>query len=694
MKDNEQAPVSFAPLILARLGLESKHLSYRSDLSVLMSALHHEEWPKRVWAVREYERQAEESELSLEPLIPALNDPAWQVRATTIFALAGHCTQVPQSIFLSALDDEEETIRAAAVRAIGMLGEQAPIDALIAATGDPAWLVREVAILALRERREQAPVFPLITALNDEDGRVREAALLALRECHPSIESPFVSQSTASTGQQIDSLPLWEGALPEEKRGQKKMRADSQMSRTTEVALKNQHSLQRSFAAPRKRFSWRTLESGIAALLLISLLFSWIALTQHLHFLSADTQRPQSAETQTILPPVQPGKILFTYQGQGRVFNGDWTADSRYLGFSSDNASTPGQYVNGGEHIHIWDAVTDKMTETFTLPSLPTNAQGVFSFGANRYLDLMSNQGLLQIWDYVSSRKLLDITSPGAQGWPNWIWSDDQKWLAVTNQNGSRIEIWNIAQGSKVAEYAAPVSAIVSLRWSPDDRYLAATSNNRELAVWDALTGRVVFYVPPYYDGASLFWSPNSQQILVNRPAEAQMQLWDIHAGKVLVTFPSTATRAQWTPDGTHILAYERNKWVVWDAHTGRAILTLPISSSTWAAASPDNMHFALMIGGNNIQIWDTTTGRQTLTYPGYSGGSHILAASWSFDNHTLAVLENNGILLILDDLTGKTLARYHIPLLPTPSLIWSPDARFLALASQQPMLEIVKINM
>jgi len=100
------------------------------------------------------------------------------------------------------------------------------------------------------------------------------------------------------------------------------------------------------------------------------------------------------------------------------------------------------------------------------------------------------------------------------------------------------------------------------------------------------------------------------------------------------------------------------------------------------------------MIGGNNIQIWDTTTGRQTLTYPGYSGGSHILAASWSFDNHTLAVLENNGILLILDDLTGKTLARYHIPLLPTPSLIWSPDARFLALASQQPMLEIVKINM
>src|SRR5260370_41886354 len=72
-------------------------------------------------------------ELSIEELVTALNDPAWQVRTAAIQALGSLHEQVPIELLVAALDDEDLSVRAAAIWAIGGLDEQVPQDRLLTA---------------------------------------------------------------------------------------------------------------------------------------------------------------------------------------------------------------------------------------------------------------------------------------------------------------------------------------------------------------------------------------------------------------------------------------------------------------------------------------------------------------------------------------------------------------------------------
>src|SRR5258708_24692180 len=78
------APVSLLPTTLASLGLEGSGAQASQSPASVTDALQSEQWQERLRAVR----LLAVSEASLEPLASALHDPAWQVRATVVFALA------------------------------------------------------------------------------------------------------------------------------------------------------------------------------------------------------------------------------------------------------------------------------------------------------------------------------------------------------------------------------------------------------------------------------------------------------------------------------------------------------------------------------------------------------------------------------------------------------------------------------
>jgi WD40 repeat protein len=445
--------------------------------------------------------------------------------------------------------------------------------------------------------------------------------------------------------------------------------------------------------AARKRPLRLVLERALAALLLVGLLFGWLVSTQHLHF-PASPLRPVSIPARAALPPIQPGKLLFTYQGQN-IATSWWSADSRYLGFSNDNATARGQYVNGGEHIYAWDARSMKLAQTMILPSLPAGSQGGFFLGPDRYLVLTSNQGLLQIWDSVNARKILSLNITG--GYPQVTWSNDNKRIALNNLSDGQVEIWDLASASRIEAYPLPLPDSFELWWSPDNRYLASGSNARVMTVWDAFTGKVVLTVSNY-DVAQITWAPDSRRLLVDMPAEKQMQIWDVPTNKLLVTSPNFSFNPVWTNDGTHIILQERDKWLIWDAHTGHTSLTLPSPlSDTLFFPSPllsnDKRDILVKTDSNDVQVWDITTGQDVLTYRGIPAGAIILATSWSPDNKSIASLDSDGLLLIWSPLTGQTLHAYRIPPLATPGLMWSPDGKQLALSGGQNILEVLQVD-
>jgi WD40 repeat protein/HEAT repeat protein len=693
-----QVPAFLLPAVLASLGLDDADVHSTLTPDILFNALHDKEYQTRVWAVRALGRLAKEGLVATDPLLDALNDKQWQVRATAVFALSGLGASAPLKVFEAALYDEERAVRAAAVRAIALLNER---DLIAPALSDPDWLVRESAVLALGEAGSSAPVLPLVSALKDEDSVVRKAAMWALQQAHPTVAAALAYEVAAPDKQQIAiATQALVPAMQTQATNGEDMpeNADIVVTDLDELPARVPHTVP---VRPRGRL-WRFAEGAVAAILVASIVLSWVALARHFN-LSAPAQQNQPVPTLTPvqggLPPTHPAKLLFDFHGKGEIFLDGWTPDGRYLGFINDNPSTPGQFVNGGEHVYAWDAATRTLKETFTLPTLPAGVQGNFGFGPGRYLLFLSDNGLLQVWDFVSGRKVFTYHQ-AIGGWVYWGWSNGGQLIALNGQNNGQIEIWNVVTGQKVAAYSVPVQNIFEMLWSPDDRYIAAASNDRVMMVWDAMTGKVVLNVP-HYDVEYVQWSPNGQRLFAALPLESQVQVWNVFSQKLLLTSSHYSHNVQWSFDGAHIISYEDNQWLVWDARTGRTTLTLPFMQNARNAdnTSNDYRYFALSNSGNTVQIWDTVTGREVLDYGGHASNVRVLATGWAPDNRHVASLDSDGRLLIWDALTGKTLYSYQVKLLPTPGLFWSPDGRMITLVSQPnqvsqpPFMEIYAVG-
>ena len=690
-----QAPAFLLPTVLASLGLDDADVQPPLTTDILLHALHDEDDKVRVWAVRVLGRQV--GSVAMEPLVAALRDEQWQVRTTAVFVLADLGASAPVKALAAALHDEERAVRTAAVRALSLLQEHA----LVAeALSDSDWQVREAAVLALGECGSSAPVLPLVSAFKDDNSTVREAAMWALQQAHPALAAAMASAASAPIKQQLAMAPQ---ARVDEMQTQATDSEDLQEEFGVVVTDLPARAPRHAPATPRQRL-WHIAEGAIAAVVVASILLGWLVVAQHFSR-PVPAQQNQPAPTLTPvmcpLPATPPAQILCINHGKGRIFMDGWTPDSRYLAFINDNSSASGEFVNGGEHVYVWDATTRKLTRTFTPPTLPAGVQGSVSFGPGRYLLFGADNGLLQVWDFVSAQKLLTYHQPNG-GWVYWGWSNDGRLIALTNQSNGQIEIWNVATGRKVASYNVAVQDIFEMLWSPDDRYIAAASNARVMMVWDAMTGKIVLNVP-HYGVEYVEWAPAGQRLFAALHVESQVQIWDAFSSKRLLTSSNYSHNVHWASDGVHIISFEDNQWLVWDTRTGRATLTLPVTQNAQNqdTTSNDYRYIALSNRGNTVQIWDTTTGREVLDYRGHAANVRVLATGWEPDNRHVASLGSDGRLLIWDALTGKTLYSYQVSLLPTPGLLWSPDGRMITLVgrptpfmgSAPPLIEVLQVG-
>src|SRR6266446_5760742 len=95
-------PTTLLPNVLSHLGLEDSSM-VGGDQAV--AALRDEKSHERVAAVRSLGERREVS--SLQFLVSALHDPAWEVRAATVWALSAFGGQAPAEVLIEALDDED-----------------------------------------------------------------------------------------------------------------------------------------------------------------------------------------------------------------------------------------------------------------------------------------------------------------------------------------------------------------------------------------------------------------------------------------------------------------------------------------------------------------------------------------------------------------------------------------------------------
>jgi WD40 repeat protein len=307
----------------------------------------------------------------------------------------------------------------------------------------------------------------------------------------------------------------------------------------------------------------------------------------------------------------------------------------------------------GGVVLQFWDVVSGKdCRPPFALPTDPSRW---FWSPDGRLWVTLSRSARVQLWDLVTGKEVLLRGRKGA-------WKAGTAETAAFSTDGKalvlglagEVSLWDLTTGElrwsrTVATWATGVgdemSSVRTVAISPDGQTLAVGCSCGHIALLQTASGGEAGFSRehPGRFGGPLHFAPDGRTLLLQ--AGGILSRRDVRTGKELCRFPG-ADVAAWSPNG---------KWLALVGRTGKA---------------------------KRLRFVDPDTGRERWGRP----ARHI---TWAPDGRTLATIETDDTVCVLDGSTGKELRRYR----PSPAgtagtnkgepvsrpVALSPDLRFVA---------------
>jgi WD40 repeat protein/transcriptional regulator with XRE-family HTH domain len=215
---------------------------------------------------------------------------------------------------------------------------------------------------------------------------------------------------------------------------------------------------------------------------------------------------------------------------------------------------------------------------------------------------------------------------------------------------------------------AAHDSAVTSVAYSLDGKYLATGSADRTAKVWDAETGELQFKVSLDLDVWDVAFSPDDTILATS--SFTSVVGWDAKKGQKLFTlaghtvgsatgFDLGAGRVAFNPDGSRLaVANMDGEPKIWDIASQQVVFSLTGHTAICKAIaySPDGKILATGSDNGEVKLWDALTGEVIFSLTGQSGLVHNVA--FSPDSTRLAAVSENAILDIWDVSTGNLVLR------------------------------------
>lgn len=259
----------------------------------------------------------------------------------------------------------------------------------------------------------------------------------------------------------------------------------------------------------------------------------------------------------------------------------------------------------------------------------------------------------LYLWDSPSGELSETFDVCASVGWlyrPIVFSPDGESVLTVSTANRHVVEIFNLETQDITQRFATDGESIGDLAFSPDGRYVAASTSDNTVWVWDIASGAVITRLIGHDDLINaVSFSPDGQSI-VTASHDRTARVWDVARGQErrrLIGHRLEVWSAVYSPDGLTIVTASADMTArIWDAHTGEEIHRLDDVGGQGINAmySPDGDYLlTATYFTDTVRIWDVRTWEVVDSFrhsePQYG---HLQTALFSPNGQTILTVAGN----------------------------------------------------